>query len=73
MDTWRGTEKAIAMNKKAIAAAKAYHGRKFLVSVGEWGTETFLVFAESKEEAAGAFEGQEKKKVREVTTCKKYN
>lgn len=70
MDTWRGRED---LNRKAIKAAKAYTGKKFTVSIGEWGVTTYLVFADSKEEAASMVEGEGKKKVREVTNCKKYN
>ena len=79
LDTWRGNEE---LNKKAIEAAKKYSGRKFTVSIGEWGVKTFLVFAESKEEAKklaiaeydGTAKGwhDERIKVREVTNCKKY-
>lgn len=48
-----------------------------MVTFGEWGTTTYLVFTESKEEAkaiAIAEYGKEEKKikVRNVTNCKKY-
>lgn len=70
MDTWRGRDD---LNRAAIKAAKEYNGKKFTVSIGEWGVTTYLVFADSKEEAANMVEGEGKKKVREVTNCKKYN
>ena len=80
IDTWRGNKE---LNGIAISAAKQYAGRKFTVAIGEWGVTTYLVFAESKEEAKRmaleVYNGQsaefhdEKVKVREVTTFKKYN
>lgn len=74
MDTWRGLDE---LNRVAIEAAKEYTGRKFTVSIGEWGVETYLVFADSKEEAKAAAiaenGGGDKIKVREVTNAKKYN
>lgn len=77
VDTWRGNDE---LNKVAIEAAKKYDGRKFTVAIGEWGTKTFLVFADSKDEAReralasynGGANNAAKVKVREVTNCKKY-
>lgn len=74
MDTWRGRED---LNRIAIEAAKAHTGRKYTVAIGEWGVSTYLVFADTKEEAKAlaiaVHDGAtEKVKVREVTTCKKY-
>lgn len=71
IDTWRGRDD---LNRAAIKAAKAYSGKKFTVSVGEWGVTTYLVFADSKEEAAAMINSDGKPtKVRDVTNCKKYN
>lgn len=77
IDTWRGNEE---LNRVAIEAARNYKGKKFTVAIGEWGTKTYLVFAESKEEAKklaiaeydGKANNEKKIKVREVTNCKKY-
>ena len=79
IDTWRGNKE---LNGTAIAAAKAYDGRKFTVAIGEWGVKTYLTFADSKEEAKAlalaAYDGgaanwhDEKIQCREVTNCKKY-
>lgn len=80
MDTWSGRND---LNQVAIEAAKQYSGRKFSVAIGEWGTTTYLVFADSKddarEKALAEYDGSakgchdERVKVREVTNCKKYN
>lgn len=77
IDTWRTNEQANKLNAIAKEAAKKYNGKKFMVSIGEWGVTTYLVFSESKEEAktlAIAEHGKttEKIKVRDVTNCKKY-
>lgn len=83
--TWRNDAKSKAANSIAVEAAKKHKGRKFTVAVGEWGTRTFLVFADSKDEAksialnmfdtspgrCGSID-RNKIKVREVTNCKKY-
>lgn len=77
IDTWRGNGE---LNRRAIEAAKNYKGKKFTVAIGEWGTKTYLVFAESKEEAKrvalteydGKAMNDKKIMVREVTNCKKY-
>lgn len=73
IDTWRVDEKAKALNNIAIAAARQYNGRKWIVSDGEWGVKTYMVLAESKEEAKSLAPTEtDKIKVREVTNCKKY-
>lgn len=81
IDTWRGRDE---LNKKAIEAAKSYKGKKYTVTIGEWGVKTYLIFADSKEEAkdlalrenAGkpvtACNNPNKMQIREVTNCKKY-
>lgn len=81
MDTWRGRDD---LNQRAIKAAKNYSGRKYTVSIGQWGTVTFLVFADSKEQAKklalteysnGSYNADNPEKVmtRDVTNSKKYN
>ena len=78
IDTWRGRDD---LNRIAIAEAKKYSGKKYTVAIGEWGTKTYLVLAESKEEARklalaeydGTAHADNKIKVREVTNCKKYS
>lgn len=82
--TWQYGEEWKEAEQKAITAAKNHNGEKFTVAIGEWGSRTFLVLADSKEEAkALAIEyynatsanalGDNKIKVRNVTNCKKYN
>lgn len=74
MDTWAYDE---AKNEKAIKAAKEYTGKKFVVSIGVWGVKTYLVFADTKEEAKSLAlaenGGGEKVQARDVTNAKKYN
>lgn len=70
--TWRGGEEWEEKNRIAIAAAKKHEGRKFVVAVGEWGVRSFLVLADSKEEARAAVDANGTVKVRDVTGCKKY-
>ena len=85
LNTWSVSKEAEKLNSVAVAAAKQYSGKKFTVSIGEWTIKTYLVFAESKEEAKSfAFNEfnnnwnsddriqNDKIKVREVTNCKKY-
>ena len=84
------TYSASAENKKriaeAIAAGKAHNGNKWTVAVGEWGTRTFLILADTKTEAADlakeyiannpghtACQNPDKVVVRNVTNSKKYN
>lgn len=70
----------------AVAAGKAHKGNKWTVAVGEWGPRTFLVLADTKEEAAAlareyivnnpgqtACQNPDKVVVRNVTNSKKYN
>lgn len=82
--TWMDSEEWKAKNAAAVAAGKAYKGTKFSVGIGAWGTRTFLVFAETKEEAkalaleafqASGHQGYDTSKIicRNVTNCKKYN
>ena len=82
--TWMNSEDWKAKNAAAIAAGKAYKGTKFSVGIGTWGTRTFLVFAETKEEAKAlaleAFRASSQKNYdtskincRNVMNCKKYN
>ena len=80
MSTWSNSPEASAMNDAATKAAKAHVGKKFIVSIGEWGVTTYMVFAETKEEAkalaATEFEKNgskaDKVKARDVTNAKKY-
>lgn len=82
--TWMDSEEWKAKNTAALAAGKAYKGTKFSVGIGTWGTRTFLVFAETKEEAkalaleafrASGHQNYDTSKIncRNVTNCKKYN
>lgn len=78
ISTWRTDSEAAEMNRAAIEAAKQYEGKKFTVAIGEWGTKTYLVFADSKEEAKALAlneykGGANKVKARDVTNSKKYN
>ena len=76
--TWQGSPEWKAKEEVAINAAKAYKGGKWVVNIGEWGTRTFLIFAETKDEAkmvARNFIGDNTAKAtaRNVTNAKKYN
>lgn len=82
--TWQNYSFSKERNEIATEAARNYDGRKYTVSIGEWGVRSFLVFADSKEQAkeealkafheskSGWYEDTSKIKVREVTNCKKY-
>lgn len=81
--TWQYGKEWEEAERKAIAAAKNHKGEKFTVAIGEWGSRTFLVLADSKEEAKALAieyynatnkteEPADKVKVRNVTNCKKY-
>jgi len=65
-----------SLTRPPLKPLKKHEGKKFTVSIGDWGVKTYLVFAESKDEAkdiAIAETNREgKTKVREVTNCKKY-
>jgi hypothetical protein len=82
--TWQYGKEWEEAEQKAITAAKNHKGEKFTVVIGEWGGRTFLVLADSKEEAKALAieyynatnkkeEPADKVKVRNVTNCKKYN
>ena len=82
--TWSNSVAAKAAGALAIDAAKADHGAKFTVAIGEWGVRTFLVLgAESKEAAKAAAVDSFRRsspdkpcdhiQVRNVTNAKKYN
>lgn len=76
--TWNSSPDWKAKEQAAITAAKSYQGLKWVVAQGEWGVRTFLVFAESKEEAREMVQrltgdNSTKTKVKNVTSCKKYN
>lgn len=82
--TWKTGEDWEKMNREAVAAGKAYKGTKFTVGIGNWGTRSFLVFAETKEEAKemalnafyeSGYQNYDAKKIccRNVTNSKKYN
>ncbi|MDD2429983.1 MAG: hypothetical protein PHQ85_10465 [Eubacteriales bacterium] len=72
------TNEWVQQNASAIAAGKAFSGKKWTVSIGEWGTRTFLVLgAENKEEAKSsamraAGGAKLRAAVRNVSTYKKY-
>lgn len=82
--TWRTEGAYKALNHEAIEAGKKYAGKKFTVAVGQWGTISYLVFADTKEEAktialteyhetGRRAENDSKVTVRDVTNSKKYN
>ena len=75
--TWKNSPEWKEAEQRAITVAKNHEGKKFVVAVGDWGVRSFLVLAETKEEAkklATEFCGSsDKVKVRDVTTAKKYN
>lgn len=76
--TWQIGKEWDAINQRAIESAKAYSGKKFTVSIGEWGTTSYLVFADTKEEAKAMALAECKSesksiKVRDVTNTKKWN
>ena len=76
--TWIPTDEWKEAERIAIEAGKNHSGNKFTVAVGEWGVRTFLVLADTKEEAKKLVlevigDTNEKIKVRDVTNCKKYN
>lgn len=77
--TWKTGREWDLLNAKAIESARSYQGKKYIVSIGEWGTTSFLVFADTKEEAKEIaltkYVGNHAQtiKVRDVTNLKKYN
>ena len=76
--TWQTSPEWKAKEEAAIKAAKEHKGAKWIVAQGEWGVRTFLVLAESKEEARTMVwdftnDNETKTKVRNVTNSKKYN
>ena len=88
--TWaQGSPKWDEKNRIAMAAAKACHGTKWTVSIGERGPRTFMVLGAESREAAkaaaldfvrtdprpGRIEPLDETKIaaRNVTTSKKYS
>ena len=75
--TWKTDDQSKRMEQIALTAAKNYNGQKFIVSIGEWGVRSFLVFAENKDEAkqiAIEYSGiNDRVRVRDVTNSKKWN
>lgn len=76
--TWQSSPERKAKEEAAIKAAKAHEENKWVVAQGEWGVRTFLVFAETKDEARMKVydftdDYTTKTKVRNVTNAKKYN
>lgn len=75
--TWNTNKEWKEAEAIAIEAGKNHSGNKFTVAVGEWGVRTFLVLADTKEEAKKLVlevigNVDDKIKVRDVTNCKKY-
>lgn len=75
--TWKASEEWKEAERIAIETAKNHNGNKFIVTVGEWGTRSFMVLTDTKESAKKLVidlieNTSEKLKVRDVTNCKKY-
>ena len=78
--TWKSSPEWKAKEEAAIKTAKAYNGNKWIVNYGDWncgGVRTFLVFAETKDEARMKVwfftdDYTIRTSVRNVTNAKKY-